>query len=270
MATEYIVEGVTTFAAAGWSGSGLADSNDFIVDKRIGPVTAGLDQSGLTEGIESIDFTPAGRGQVGSAGAPFKIDVDASSDAFFRAMGDWLIYYEADGDDNLCQNMHVGQGATVYIVGGTVTNLTMSGGRVVVEAGAIVTNVRKDGGTLVMEYNSTAVTLIEDLGGTTTIKRPYTTLNMGHRASIRDERETGAATTVNQRGGTYTAVRGDVANFNGYAGTLDCSQAGEAIALGGSSGLALGALNIIASDKVDVSGLVRPNAYQRSGSVSGF
>lgn len=270
---DYANEGTTTFEAAGWndgaggSGTGFANDAELIVDKRIGVVNAGLDQSALGTGINYLDITSGCTGgQIGAAGTPLIFDADTASTDFFRCMGDCTVYLEAGGGNTLINNVHVGRGKVV-LTGGSFANVTVSGGTLIVEEAVdITTTLTVDGGSVELKYNANDVPTLRQQGGYIDIKRPYTTAHVGG-GTFADNRETGAGTTMNQYGGTYVALRGDVANYNGYGGVLDGTQALEAVTIGSSSGLSLGALTIRRGDKVDVTALARPNAYQTSGGL---
>lgn len=266
MATEILNEGATSFADGNWSNDGIDAADDMLIDKPFGVVTAGLDWSGITGGIESFDITAgATSGTIGAANTPLIIDVDNSADAFFRVMGNVTVYLDAGGDSSQCNVLHIGAGTT-YLIGGTFTDITVAGGTLVVEEAAVIDgSIKVTGGSVTIKYNSTACPLIRHFGGIINNRRPYTVAHISNAAVFNDDRETGTGATIYQHGGTRKVIRGNTTNDFAYAGTLDNAGALEAVTLGSSSGESLATLRVIPSDKVDITGLARPNAYQSAG-----
>lgn len=228
MALAYHIEGSTTFAAAGWSdATGFANSATLVVSKRFGPITAGLDQSGLSEGMESLHVVGDAVGDIGSASAYFMCDFDAAATSnFLYAPRGGSLWYRPKGDDNLC-NLFEAAGNGTYTIGGggTVTTLRHSRGIGTVGPDTIVTNLELSGpASATIEYNSTAITAATIMSGNILMKRVATTLNVdGGNVTI--DATAGAITTLNIRGGNVTILSsGTITKINHYGGNLDLTK----------------------------------------------
>ncbi len=258
MATEYLNEGATTFAASGWSGSGFADGNDYVVEYAFGPITAGLDQSGLTTGIESLYFTTGAAGiVVGGALGPFIVDADNSADAYVANYGNVTLYIEAGGGSSTINNFSCGPGSFNYLQGGTFTEVVHDGGTLTANESTVITTYYQSAGSSVIEYNATNATTIEVNGGTMVLKRLPTTLNInaGRVTVDPDDAEDVSGKTINVKGGYCDWRAGAIPTANLDGGTVDFSHARRAFTPGGTAGNRSAACTIITSTSVDDSNL---------------
>lgn len=232
MAEEYISEGVNTYAAGSWSGSGFADGATLVHDKPTAAIVNSVDWSGLTTGIEYLKVLAAQFNNIGSANGPLKCDVDASSDAhlhYFASGGH--MYYDADGGSSVCNNMSVGGGGHMHVLGGTVTNLVQDAGALTVNESAVVTNAYLHGGNSTFEYNATGPTIIYITAGRHVIRRPFTELIIAGGEVVIDV-TTGSAALVKVYGGRVTHVAGAVPSVHGLNGVWDSSRLARPAVIG--------------------------------------
>lgn len=267
MATEYLNEGAVTFEAAGWSGSGIADSNDYIVEYPFGPITAGLDQSSLTTGIESLYFKPGAVGIVGGgSNGPFIVDADASADAYVANYGNVTLYIQAGGGSSTINNFSCGSGSINYLQGGTFTEVSHDGGILTANASTIITTYYQSAGTSTIEYNATDATTIEVNGGTMELKRLPTTLNINAGRVIldADDAEDTSGKTINVKGGRLDWRFGAVPTVNLDGGTVDFSNNRRAFTPGSTAGNRSAACKIITHPDVDTSNITNRGAGKTS------
>lgn len=259
MATEYLDEGATTFAASAWSGSGIADSNDYIIEYPFGPITAGLDQSGLTTGIESMYFKPGSVGIVGGGTyGPLEIDADNSADAYIANYGAVTLYLEAGGGSATINNFSCGVNSQNYLMGGTFSSVVQDGGILNANASTVITTAYVNGGSATIEYNATDATLIQVNGGTAIIRRMPTTLNVlaGRVILDPDDGEGFSSKTLNIYGGYVDWRAGAVPTVNIDAGVVDLSNNRRAFTPGATAGNYSASARIIPHPDVDTSNIV--------------
>jgi hypothetical protein len=160
MATKYLAEGATTFASPAWSGGAIEDTNDLVIERNFGSVQAGLNQSALTDGINSLWIKDnVTSGTIGGPGGSFIADADISSASFVSNFGAVSLYYASGGDDTLCQNFNCGGASRNWLTGGIFTNIGVAGGSIAVNESSVVTNIYGSAGGGTLEYNATKPTL---------------------------------------------------------------------------------------------------------------
>lgn len=238
MATETLIEGAVTFAAAGWSGSGLADDNDYRVNVPFGPITAGLDQSGLTTGIESLWFLPGSVGIVGGgANGPLIIDADSSSDAYIANYGSVTLYVQAGGGSGVIENFSCGPGSINYLQGGSFPTITQDGGQLFINASTDFDDLYVGAGACTVEYFATDADSITIDGGTAIIKRLPTTLtiNAGRVVLDPDDAEGVSGKTMNVNGGYVDWRAGAIPTVSVNAGEVELRKARIPFTPGGTS-----------------------------------
>ncbi|MBO6739032.1 MAG: hypothetical protein JJ916_04145 [Phycisphaerales bacterium] len=238
MATETLLEGAVTFAAAGWSGSGIADSNDYIINKPFGPITAGLDQSGLATGIESMWFYPGAVGVVGGgANGPFIVDADNSADAFVNNYGAVTLYLQAGGGSGVINNFACGPNSINYLQGGSFPTIVQDGGTLVINASTDFDDLYVGQGSCTVEYHATDADSITIDGGTAVIKRLPTTLtvNAGRVVLDPDDAEGVSGKTINIKGGYVDWRAGAIPTVAINAGEVDFRRARVSFTPGGSA-----------------------------------
>jgi len=253
MATETLLEGAVTFAAAGWSGSGIADNNDYIINKPFGPIAAGLDQSGLTTGIESLWILPGAAGIIGGGAAgAFTVDADASADAFVANYGSVTLYLTAGGGSGVINNFSCGAGSINYLQGGAVTTIVQDGGTLFVNASTDFDDLYQGGGNLTVEYFATNADSITIDGGTAFIKRMPTTLtvNGGNVILDPDDAEDVAGKTLNVNGGKLDWRAGAIPTVALNSGTVNLQNARISFTPGGTAGTYSSGCTIARNDAV--------------------
>lgn len=253
MAYTELTEGVKTFASAAWAdATGFGAGAELRVAKNYGPITAGLDQSGVD--IKALNFEPTSSGVVGGAGASLQVLADgvtASDGVSVRGRNTVFLAAAGTPGANLQQIGHIdlGGSSNVTLTGGDFGVLTVGGNAsVTVSASAVVADntetsdtnyanfqVAVKGGTTLIEYASTAIKQINVYAGTVILRRPCESVYVGQRGTLIDERETGVITNLYLDGGNYSAIRGNVTNVVRKAGTLNVSSVAAPISFGSTS-----------------------------------
>lgn len=270
MAVEYLPEGATSFASwllgNGTAGSGIVDGFTGVINVAAGNITgAELDQSGLTEGFEYLKVGPQFTKNIGSESGAFTADFDSSSDAFFSyRAGGGKCYYNAGGDDNLCNAMDVGGAGIMVVQGGTVTVLTQDGGEVRVGASATITTARVGGGHLRLEESSNNATLVDVTGGSVQMERGSTTLTVRSgevTIDIRDSDFTIGTLNVMASARVNILRSPNIATVNAYGGTINAQNAVAPMTLG-STAFNLYPGNFVLRKNANVQVTVSAGAYQ--------
>ena len=232
MATTYLTS-TTDLAAANWDdATGHAEAADLVVNIPGLNVQTGLDQSAVTNGIDSFDIQPPAAGKIGGAGASYTVEANTGV-ARVTNHGRVEFYFASDGTTT---NFDCGSSSTNYITGGTVTNVTVQGGAVCnVKAAAVVTNFYANGGSGVIEDNATALTLAVINSGTWVIKREVTALIVGPRADVTIDTDASVVTAATLNGGIMRTKTGNVPTLTLNAGTVDKSRASKALTIGGTA-----------------------------------
>jgi hypothetical protein len=242
MAKEYLTEGVNDLTSGNWklsdgtAGSGFVNTATLLVNRGGTNVTASLDWSSLTNGVQLFGLTEAFSGSVGTSSSPLIVDASdgtaavewtsaASTEARMEHQGTGTLYVRGDsnGIDNLMQD---GAGNTV-LISGTAAYLRVQRGRFQAEAASVVTNAALMGGSALFGTKTTAGTLLNFWGGSHTTRRPFTTMNVYGGTLIVDVANAGAASTINIYGGTVILnAHGTTAitAVNHLGGTLDPSR----------------------------------------------
>jgi len=265
MPTQTLLEGAVTFAAAGWSGSGFADDNLYLVDVPFGPITAGLDQSGLTTGIESLEFFPGSSGTVGggSLGA-LLIDADSSADAFVNNYGHVTLYLSAAGGSGVINRFACGPNSRNYLMAGSFPLVVQDGGMLVINADFDM--LQLNSGSLTVPYFATDADSAQLNGGKSEFSRVPTavTINGGTHTIDADDAEGLSGKTLNLNGGYLVLISGAFPTVNLLGGTLDLSKARKVMVLGGAAATYSSACKVIRNDaRVDVSAII-PTGSSRS------
>jgi hypothetical protein len=247
MATIYLNEAATSLASPNWGGSGITNGDDLVINKPAGIVAAGLDQTGLAEGVQSLRILPtATAGRIGGGGAgPLRIDADNTGGGSVTPIvsnygSNFELYIKAEGDNNLITNLDNGPGGSTWVQGGTVTNATVAGGRVEFNESTVVTNFYAHGGSGLIRANATAITLAEITGGNWLIERVVTTLRISGNATVTFDPAITASlsgTTLEVFGTSSSGPRvilkyGPFPTIKARGGTIDLSQARAAFTPG--------------------------------------
>lgn len=248
MAIEYLANGATSLAAANWSGSGFADNATLIIEQGSQTITGGLDQSGLTTGIDYLDIRPGFTGNIGSPSAgALTVDADTTTADYIRyaALGGTL-YLNAGGGSGVIRNFYSDGRGTSYLTGGTFTTVIVSSGTCYIQSGTVVTNLYVLGGRVVISDNATAITLANITSrGQVTSERPFTTVNIGGGGYLDYDNDDGDALgTVTLDGGTFVHRSGDIGTYTGKSGLHDIRYAQRAIEVGTSAATLYAALDL--------------------------
>lgn len=266
----YLNEGATSLAAANWSDTtGFADNATLEIKYPFGngnPVTLGLDNSGLTEGIDSLDISVGAVGQIGNGTTALEVDADTATTDYVRNRGNVILYLAASGDDNIIRNFDFGGQSRNYLTGGTFTNITGDGGYLEAGENAVITNFYAAGGSGIIKYNATEITTAVIAGGTWVIERGVNTLYVAQGARvIYDPNDSVSHTgnTLDISGGVFDWRAGAIPTVNGRGGRIDFSNAREAFTPGGTAFTVFGTSIAEGSGLVSLSNLTYAGAWQR-------
>ena len=202
-------------------------------------VTASVDWTTLSPSNTGITFLKVAErfsGNIGTASAPLKVDADAVTTQYTTAAttssriehyGPGTMYY-AGGTSGVCSNFfQMGAGRSIIQGSTTVTYLTVANGNCTVEDAATATNSYLLGGSCTLGTKTSAATLVNVVGGSHSLLRPATTVNVyGGNLSI-NVANAGAASSINIYGGNVTLyAHGNTAitAITHYGGYLDISQ----------------------------------------------
>jgi hypothetical protein len=240
MATEYLNDGATSFAAANWAtiagvgGSGFANGATLVVPGGSNSVTGDLDWTALTTGIATLKIAEPFSGNIGTAASPLYVDVTDGSAAEWRSDnnegrlrhdGSGSLFFRSDATavDNFWQ---YGAGRS-YLINGTVTYLRVQRGTFQAEAASTVTNAVLMGGSATFLTKTAAGTLLNVYAGSHVIQRPFTTINVYGGTLLVNVYNAAGASTINQYGGTvilYGHGNTAVTAYNHLGGALDWSK----------------------------------------------
>lgn len=267
MAIKYLARGATSFASPNWSGGALADEDDAIIEFPFGQITAGLDQSGFTSGLQSLRINPgatAGRIGGGSHGS-FIVDVDHGT-PYVANLGAVELFITAGGNNSLVTNLGQSGPGSTNLTGGTFTNVTASRGILNANGSAVITNFAAGGGSGEIQYHATPMTTARIHGGTWIIRRAVTTMTISGNATViydPDDAATIAGTAIVTRGGRLIHMAGATPTIDNEGGVHDFSQARRAFTPGGTAWRWL-FTQIIRSSAVSFTNLTPLYGYQVS------
>jgi hypothetical protein len=261
-------EGATSFAAANWSdATGFADDATLQVNKPFGPITAGLDQSGLSStGIDSLDFNEGAVGVVGGgSNGSLQVDSNGGSTHRIRNRGAVTLYLTDGG--NGVTDLDLGGQQRTHLTGGTWTDTTVDGGVLMAGASAVLTNLYGFGGGGTIEYNATGFTLARFTAGNWILKRGFTKIEVAGTANVTLWGESGTLTEVEQWGGVVRAVYGNVPTYSLFGGVLDFLGQREALTYGGSNFYRQGGRIVNKKSTTTISNISYPGDYEASQAV---
>lgn len=219
-----------------WSSVGFADDAELRTTAQGLNVLAGLDQS--AHDIDVLDIEPNARGRIGSGAQSLVFDASDAGGALNRCTNYgqvelWLS--AAGGEHGLIDAFCCASGSTNYLTGGDFGTVSVAGGVLNVSNGCdISVELNAVSGSGTIEYDATTLPVANIAGGTWTIKRLVTTLNIEGPATVILDNSTGAtaATTVNLRGGGRLILKaGNIGTLNSYRGTVDSTKADEDITI---------------------------------------
>ena len=263
-------EGATSLAAANWSdATGFADNATLVINKPFGngaAVTAGLDQSGLTTGIDSLDIKKGAAGIIGGSGTSLEVDADSASTDGISNHGNVTLYLQGGGS-SLIQNFDCGANSRNYLTGGTFTTTTVQGGYLSANESTVLTNFDAYGGNGVIEYKSDKITLARIMRGSWIIKRACTSLIIGENATVifdPDDAASFTSTAITNYGGRLIWRAGAVPTVTSIGGSIDFSEARDSFTPG-SSAFTVGGTKITEGDgSVSLTNVTYVGRMQRS------
>lgn len=246
MATAYLNEGATSLADANWSDSTgfSATAPDLVIESGTQNITGGLDQSGLTEGVNSLKIRPAFAGRIeGVGGEALQVDCDNGTSPqdpptiFMQGGSGSFLRYQASGNSNVCDRFVMNSSGQVDITGGTITRMDLINGGVVIGSSAVVTNAFLQGGSSTVEHNATGFTSCIISSGTHTIRRGGTFVVGGDANVTFDSEDVSGTITVDvvSQNATVSIASGGTFTGDLIAGTIDSSRTTRAVTVDSNS-----------------------------------
>lgn len=233
MATIILPKGVTDLGTLA-----SLDTNDLLIGEGSQVVTTGLDQSGLATGIANILVQKGSAvGAKSTSGAFFKAAVTGAM-TFKGQGGEW--YYTPTGTG--CARLRNISGMRVFLGGGgTVTRLEVANtASISCDDSTLITNLYQVGGSTDILYNATVVTLGQINGGYVSTGRGFTTLNVNGNSQVVVKREDTSSTvpaattvTLNGPGAKLKWCGGNITTLNVWGGaTWDAGDIPKAVTIG--------------------------------------
>ena len=244
MAVAYLNPGATSLAAGQWSDlTGFANSATLVVSSGSATAYTNVDWSALTQGIDYFKVLSGFTGALQtSSGGPLKFDADQGTDQLvsYGAAGG-LMRYQAAGNSNACTNVENVGGGALYLMGGTFTNGFFASGTTSVDSSTVMTNCYVTGGNNTIEYNATALTVFEQTGGYTVLKRNAAAINItgGTLVIDYDDGANGTATygstSIQINGGVVIWRNGNLDKVTWRAGELNNRNLRQPATIGATS-----------------------------------
>jgi len=237
MSVEYLNEGATSFAAANWAlvngtaGSGVVDGAELVCSAGGANVTAGL--SYVTASIAFLKLAERFSGNIGTSSTPLVLDADATDTEWSSSAatssriehyGPGTLFITAGAGSTKVSNFfQFGVGRSVF-VNGTFANVQVKQGTLQCEAAATITKADLFGGSATISTNASAGTTLNIHGGSHTVQRPFTTINVYGGTLNVNVFYAQAASSINIYGGTVNLIgHGSTAitAITQYGGFLD-------------------------------------------------
>jgi len=236
MAVTYLNNGAKSVADANWEdGEGFgrtATDPQLIIQDATQAITDNLDQSGATNAVDYLWIIGGAPRIRASDGSSLKIKPDATytTDPNFiwkTLAGNISIEFVT----NACTLAIVDGGGEVTFTGGTITTLVVRSGKVIIGAGCTVVNLIVVGGDVTI-VAGTAMTTFRLAGGRVDSDRLAVTCHIASGLFVLDNTTGTGMTLMNQLGGSFVPVAGDVATYNWQRGSIERGSAERKIDLG--------------------------------------
>lgn len=271
MEKAYLNDGAKSLAAPNWSdATGFADNAELVIDKSVGgnqAITAGVDQSGLTVGIDSLDIHKGASGTI----TGLKVDADTAATDGISNHGNFYLQNFSAGASGVINSFDCGPGSRNTFDTGTIGQTTVQGGYFEASESGVLTDFDQWGGQSVIQYNATPITDCNIMRGKAILKRRCTNLTVGESAHVTidlDDAELIGVANLTNHGGRVDIIHGDVTVAVMRSGVLDLSKARRAFEVGTTS-ISLGGTKIIEGDgKATISNVTNIGNSKRS--VGGY
>lgn len=239
MATAYLNNGATSFADANWSdGAGFSTANaELVISGGSNSITSNVGQG--TRNLRFLRIARDFSGNIGTSTAPLDVD------AYDGAHGEWstsnnnegrivhsgtgslFVQSDADGISNIIQD---GPGKT-FLVSGAAPYVRVNAGAFQAEtASTVATKLTLNGGSATLLAKTTGPTTIDVRGGSHTLNRPGTTINVySGRVTIDCEDAGSTDVTINILGAdAYVEIvsltTSGTVNVNRYTGMFETAR----------------------------------------------
>lgn len=200
MAIAYLNEGAVSLAAANWSdATGFAEDATLVIPSGSQTITTDLDQSAVTNGIDTLEILPGFTGRIGGSGygsLKLRATNGVTNRVVYNAGGGSLYLQAAGSGGNTITDFWMSSLGSCYLTGGTFTGTVLGQGSLSVDATTVLTNATFNGGSAVVQAG-TAATTINVSGGSHVWKRGLTTLNVYGDGRITIDASGTALTTLN-------------------------------------------------------------------------
>ena len=200
MALIYLNNGATSLAAANWSdATGLVEDSTAVISDGSQTIASDLDQSAVTNGIDTLDILPGFTGRIGSASAgPLKLRATngATNRVTYRAGGGVLYLQAAGSGGNTITTFWKSSPAAAYLLGGAFTNIVLGQGPLDISESATGTTLELKGGSSIVRYNASGYTTVNVHSGSHVLMRGSTTVNV-YGGNLIIDASSGTFTTIN-------------------------------------------------------------------------
>lgn len=200
MALIYLNNGATSLAAANWSdATGLVEDSTAVISEGSQSIVSALDQSAVTNGIDTLDILPGFTGRIGSSSAgPLKLRATngTKNRVTYRAGGGVLYLQAAGSGGNTITTFWKSSPAAAYLLGGAFTNIVLGQGPLDISESTTGTTLELKGGSAIVRYNSNVYTTVNVHSGSHILMRGATTLNV-YSGNVTIDASTGAFATIN-------------------------------------------------------------------------
>lgn len=198
----YLNEGAVSLAAANWSdATGFAEDAILAITSGSQTITTSLDQSGVTNGIDTLDILPGFTGRIGGAGygsLKLRATSGLTNRVIYNAGGGSLYLQAAGSGTNEITNFWMSSLGSCYLTGGTFVNTVLGQGSLSVDSTTVLTtSTTLNGGAAIIQSNGTGMTTLNVSGGAHVIKRGATTINVYGRGRLTIDASTSTITTLN-------------------------------------------------------------------------
>lgn len=196
----YLNEGAVSLAAANWSdATGFAEDAILAITSGSQTITTSLDQSAVTNGIDTLDILSGFTGRIGGSGygsLKLRATSGATNRVIYNAGGGSLYLQAAGSGTNEITTFWMSSLGSCYLTGGTFTNTVLGQGSLSVDATTVLTTATFNGGSAVVQAGTSATTLNLS-GGSHVWKRGATTINVYGRGRVTIDCGTSTIGTLN-------------------------------------------------------------------------
>jgi len=196
----YLNEGAVSLAAANWDdATGFAEDATLVIASGSQTITTSLDQSAVTNGIDTLDILPGFTGRIGGSGygsLKLRATSGLTNRVVYNAGGGSLYLQAAGSGSNTITTFWMSSLGSCYLTGGTFSDTVLGQGSLSVDSTTVLTDANFNGGSAIVQ-SGTAATSITVSGGAHVLKRGSATISVYGRGRLTIDCGTAAITTLN-------------------------------------------------------------------------